>query len=96
MLTKGQAAKGLIAAIAGAGCIHWRAKRARREASSVIRPLRAESHDQAGGKPASIFSGGGVVAASPPALKDGVSRGGTDDHDASRSNHRTLDTRCSN
>jgi hypothetical protein len=41
---------------------------------NVTRPLQAKPHGSAGGKLAPIFSDGAGGAASPPALKDGVSR----------------------
>jgi hypothetical protein len=50
--------------------------RTRLEALSVSRPLRAESHDTAGGKLASIFSGCDGVAVIPPRSEGrGFSRG---------------------
>jgi hypothetical protein len=63
MLVKGQAPKGLIAAQAGADC---RQSRGSWPQGHVTRPLQAEPHGPAGGKPASIFSGCEVVAAIPP------------------------------
>jgi hypothetical protein len=72
MLTQGKTSKVLIAAPAGAGCTHWREERAAR--------LRKEQSFAAWQvESLHLFT---VAALSQPlsfpALKDGVSRGGTD------------------
>jgi hypothetical protein len=75
MLVKGQAPKGLIVAKAGAGCRQSRGERAIR----LRLPLRVESYDPAGGKPDLFPAVAMALPLTLPALKDGASRGGTDD-----------------
>jgi hypothetical protein len=65
MLIKGQAPKGLIAAQAGADYRHFRGELALAPQGQVTRPLQAEPHGPAGGKPAPISGGYEVVTAYP-------------------------------